>query len=310
MIVYINILLFAMLFFPWGAARHNGILFLALVGYVWSSRSYAPSFARQHVIWYAILILSAISGIATLSSELRPFSNGRNVAAWLKSNNLADQFIVGTAVELTIPSYLGRPIYQLECEGEGMFFDGLNPCGSIRSTSDLIDRVNRAIGKSAGREVVLILSEEDDRSREFITAAQDTTSSAAHLTLIQVFGGSVSEENYHIFRVTTDRQLVLDTAAQIQVVEATYGMNCKDYNVKPPNQNRVALGNVTAAVKRACEKKSRECQFNIEVGELGDPANGCGKDFTVDWRCGDAEEIHQARAAAPAEDKSVLLSCP
>jgi hypothetical protein len=252
-----------------------------------------------------------LSGIATLSSELRPFSNGRNVAAWLKSNNLADQFIVGTLVELTIPSYLGRPIYQLECEREGMFFDALNPCGGIRSLSDLIDRVNRAIDKSAGRELVLILAEDDDEvSLEFITAAPDTISSGARLTHMHAFGGSVSKEDYHIYRVTTDRHLVLNTAAQIQVIEATYGMNCKDYNVKPPNQNRAALGNVTAAVKRACEKKSKECKFDIEVGKLGDPANGCGKDFSVGWRCGNAEEIHQAYATAPAEDKSVLLSCP
>ena len=309
MLVYIGILLFNILIFSEaGSARHHGILFLALVGCVWSARTYAPPFSRPHVIWYAILILSAISGIATLSSELRPFSNGRNVAAWLKSNNLTDQFIVGNAVGLTIPSYLGRPIYLLECEGEGMFFDSLNPCGGIRSLSDLIDRVNRAIDKSAGREVVLILTEEDEASREFITAAPETISSR-DLTLMQVFGGSVSEEDYHIFRVPTDRQLVLSTAAQIQVVEATYGMNCKDYNVKPPNQNKVALGNATAAVTRACEKKSRECKFKIEVGELGDPAYGCDKGFSVGWRCGNVEEIHEGRAAAPAQG-SVLLSCP
>ena len=105
-----------------------------------------------------------------------------------------------------------------------------------------------------------------------------------------------------------DRQLVLNT--QIHVVEATYGMNCKDYNVIPPGQNGVALGNVTAAVKRACEKMSRECKFDIDTGKLGDPANGCGKDFSVGWRCGSVEEIYEARAAAPADDKSVLLSCP
>jgi hypothetical protein len=42
---------------------------------------------------YAILILSAANGIAILSSELQTFANARDVATWLKNNNLEKEFI-------------------------------------------------------------------------------------------------------------------------------------------------------------------------------------------------------------------------
>ena len=129
---------------------------------------------------------------------------------------------------------------------------------------------------------------------------------AVAIVLISFFA-ALTVFNYFDIPKLTDQS---DDSNRIRIVEATYAMNCKDYNVKPPNQNRVALGNATAVVTRACEKKSRECKFKIEVGELGDPAYGCDKGFSVGWRCGNVEEIHEAHAAAPADDKSVLLSCP
>jgi len=202
MIVYIGIILFAMLFNFTGYARHQGTLFLALVGYVWSSRIYAPLSGRQHILWSTILTLSAISGISTLSSELRPFSNGRDVAAWLELNNLSDQLIIGNEVALAIAGYLKRPIYQLECECEGMFIDNLlkhrKPVGSV---SDLIDRVDRAIDKSGGREAVLILIP-NEVNQEFITVDPDAINSRLHFEPVQVFEGAVSDEDFNIYRVT------------------------------------------------------------------------------------------------------------
>jgi hypothetical protein len=101
-----------------------------------------------------------------------------------------------------------------------------------------------------------------------------------------------------------------NTAARIEVIEATYGLNCKDHEVKPPNENKVSVGNVTKAVKSVCDDKQKQCWFNIDIDEFGDPANGCAKNFSVSWKCEGSAKIHEAGAAPPAENKSVLLSCP
>jgi hypothetical protein len=97
----------------------------------------------------------------------------------------------------------------------------------------------------------------------------------------------------------------------IHVVEATFGLNCKDYEVKPPNQNKVSIGNFTNAVKEVCGNFPNECRFEIYVDEelVGDPAPGCEKDFSVAWKCGGAEDIYRAYAWPPAENKAVYLSC-
>jgi len=159
-LVYLGVLLFAMLFQFYGYNRHSGILFLAFVACLWRTRRYAPSFAKGLFLWYAILILSATSGIATLSSELQTFANGRNVATWLKNNNLENEFIVGyhDVGLVTVAGYLERPIYYLKCESsENMRVNG---CRNQRrdSTNYLVDSLGRAVDKAANRQVILILT--------------------------------------------------------------------------------------------------------------------------------------------------------
>jgi len=62
-------------------------------------------------------------------------------------------------------------------------------------------------------------------------------------------------------------------SGRISVTRATYGANC-----------RATEGNATAAVRNRCDGRSR-CLFEVQVSELGDPFQGCPKDFTVDWQC-------------------------
>jgi hypothetical protein len=102
-----------------------------------------------------------------------------------------------------------------------------------------------------------------------------------------------------------------NTAAGIHVVEATFGGNCKDFQVMPPHQNKVAIGNATQAVKGACAEKRDICRFEVEdaMDLSGDPAAGCEKDFSVDWTCGVGGTVRRSRASPPADHKSVLLSC-
>jgi hypothetical protein len=97
----------------------------------------------------------------------------------------------------------------------------------------------------------------------------------------------------------------------IAIVEASYGLSCKDFQVQAPRENLVRVGNATAAVAKACDSKSGTCRYAVNVANLGDPAGGCGKDFQVKWRCGpEGARTHEARLAAEAHGRSLSISCP
>lgn len=97
---------------------------------------------------------------------------------------------------------------------------------------------------------------------------------------------------------------------EIHVIEATYGMSCKGFKVLPPAENKVRIGNATDVVAADCMRKRGKCSFTIDVQRLADPAQNCGKDFSVDWQCGNESNLHQARVAGEAHGKSVSLVCP
>jgi hypothetical protein len=52
-----------------GHARHRGIVLLMLISVVWMARAHDAR-APRHWLWSAILIVNAVTGLTTLSSEL------------------------------------------------------------------------------------------------------------------------------------------------------------------------------------------------------------------------------------------------
>lgn len=87
----------------------------------------------------------------------------------------------------------------------------------------------------------------------------------------------------------------------VDVVEATYGSSCRsEFEITP--------GNVTGNVAGVCNGKGR-CDFAVDVDFLGDPANGCAKDFAVSWRCGPGSQIRAAVLPAEANGRTLSLSC-
>ena len=96
------------------------------------------------------------------------------------------------------------------------------------------------------------------------------------------------------------KQLTLDCelvpTRGIWVKTATYGGNCAN----------VAPGNASDAVRRACNGKMK-CNFKVDVGRLGDPANGCAKDFVALYQCG-AKTSSSVRVHGEANGKTVALS--
>jgi 4-amino-4-deoxy-L-arabinose transferase-like glycosyltransferase len=79
-----------------------------------------------------------------------------------------------------------------------------------------------------------------------------------------------------------------ESGGQIRVLRATYGGNCA-----------APAGNATKAVGRACDGPS-PCHFAVDVGQLGDPAPGCAKEFEVEWQCDDGAEGRRLKLRAEA----------
>ena len=133
-LVYLGIVLFENIWnFP-GRATHHGVVFLAFVAAVWSAWARRPSAIWSHWLFGAILLVNACGGVLSLASELRPFSESYETAAWIKQNNLADAFLIGShdAQVSSVAGYLGRPI-NVECECFRPF--GIwDPTGAARST--------------------------------------------------------------------------------------------------------------------------------------------------------------------------------
>jgi len=96
----------------------------------------------------------------------------------------------------------------------------------------------------------------------------------------------------------------------IHVVDATYGLACKDFTPPSGRPNQVKVGNVTAALTSACDKAKTSCSFAVDVAQIGDPAPGCGKDFIANWRCGNDPKVHPFYLTVEANGRSALLSCP
>jgi hypothetical protein len=100
------------------------------------------------------------------------------------------------------------------------------------------------------------------------------------------------------------------SASVIHVVDATYGLACKDLAPPSGKPNLVKVGNFTAALTSACDKAKTTCLFAVDAVQLGDPADGCAKDFIANWRCGNDQKVHQSYLSAEASGRSALLSCP
>jgi peptidoglycan/LPS O-acetylase OafA/YrhL len=85
----------------------------------------------------------------------------------------------------------------------------------------------------------------------------------------------------------------------MEILSATYGQNCG-----------ARIGNATADVRAMCHGKSG-CSYVVDVTRLGDPANGCQKDFTATYRClGSPAPLTRDAPGEAGLGTSLELSCP
>lgn len=88
---------------------------------------------------------------------------------------------------------------------------------------------------------------------------------------------------------------------QMIVTGATYGGNCG-----------APTGNATVPTATACDRKTGTCAYPVSVSALGDPAPGCYKSYTVDYRCGATQHstVTLGGSGSDANGQTALLSCP
>ena len=155
--VIIGIMLFAEIWDHSGGSRHYGFLFIALIGTVWMWRAKSKPNAW---VWIGLLAVNALGGIATLSSELRPYSQSRNAADWLEQHHLRDEFLIGSHDVNVSPvaGYLRRPIYYLECECFGTYVKWSNARTASLRQDEFPARVARALEAEHKNTAIVIVS--------------------------------------------------------------------------------------------------------------------------------------------------------
>jgi hypothetical protein len=197
-LVYLGIVLFENIWnFP-GRATHHGIVFLAFVAAVWSAWSRRPSPIWSHWLFGTILLVNACGGVLSLASELRPFSESYETAAWIKQNNLADVFLIGShdAQVSTVVGYLGRPIYYLECECFRHFGIWDDTRRNKLSADVFASRLAKAVTLAGQRDPILI------RNRPVTMEDLSSASPSLSATLLKSFTNASTDENFWIYRVS------------------------------------------------------------------------------------------------------------
>jgi hypothetical protein len=97
-------------------------------------------------------------------------------------------------------------------------------------------------------------------------------------------------------------------AGTIDVESATYGESCRSFVPPSPYINMFRPSNATGMIRDECRGKDH-CDFKVDVSVIGDPVNGCGKDFSVRFRCNPGSPFRSQTLPAEANGKTVVLDC-
>ena len=193
-LTYVGVVLFENIWnFP-GVDRHHGIIFLVFAAAAWSARSRQAPGIWSRRLFGIVLFVNAVGGLLTLSSELRPFSEGREAAAWIKNSNLSDEFLIGSHDEqvATVSVYLGRSVYFLGCECSQPIGIWNDERREALSAEEFAERLSRAFALAGLRGTVLILTRP-------VTEADLAPGLAA--VFLKSFTNASTGERYWIYRL-------------------------------------------------------------------------------------------------------------
>jgi hypothetical protein len=198
-LVYAGIVLFENIWsFP-GGARHHGIVFLAFVAAAWSAWARRSPSIWSRRLFAAILLVNACGGLLSLASELRPFSEGRDAAAWIEQNDLADAFFIASrdGPGLTVAGYLRRPVYFLGCECN---LPVANASRKVSlSSEEFGQRLTKAVALAGQHDAILI------STRLVVEGELKLSAPTLSLTLLASFTNAETGEDFWIYRVTVQQ---------------------------------------------------------------------------------------------------------
>lgn len=197
--IYAGVLVFAQLSqYPF-TPRHFGFVFVALVGAVWMARRKATPGWPALVVWFSLLSLNAVGGLASLADSHWPFSQSRNVATWLERSELGDALIMAQPdyAASAIVGYWGRPLYYLNCECDGTYVEWKRSRRAHGlSEPDIVARVARAMSRRGKREAYLIVNAKAPLER------QGYDPDLRFERIAEFRPSIIATENYVIYRVT------------------------------------------------------------------------------------------------------------
>ncbi|MGH6825920.1 hypothetical protein [Methyloceanibacter sp.] len=195
--ILVGTLLFAQFWHFPGSPRHHGFLFIALIGTVWMWRGTILPERPLSPVWIALLVLSALGGLTTLAADTRPFSQGRNAAAWLERHHLKDALLISSRdyAGSTVAGYLQRPLYYLECECYGTYIEWSTRRKHALTIEEAVERTARVMKAEGKDEAYLIFSRPEALRKQ-------TIDPDLGFTLLKRFPPAiVGDETFRIYRV-------------------------------------------------------------------------------------------------------------
>lgn len=148
------------------ASRHLGHVFLCLIAAVWlfpfaRSRARADTPARTSrltlgAVFTVLLVVQAIGGLFATGLDLAyPFSNGRQVADYIRSHHLEHLEIIGLpdTASSTVAGYLDKPIYYLAGARFGTFVVWNTQRSHLQPITDVLESY-----RPGGRHVLLLIN--------------------------------------------------------------------------------------------------------------------------------------------------------
>ncbi len=131
------------------------------------------------------------------------------------------------------------------------------------------------------------------------------TASGLGILPVMVLAGEAVRSEQAMARL---HRLITGGRPEIEVIKASYGANCVGFRVPAPFANLAAEGNATRPARQSCDGR-QSCDLEISLQRFTDPANGCGKEFSVEYRCAPNSSTRLVVAAAEALGKHVQLNC-
>ena len=175
----------------YGSIRHHGHMYLILIAALWLAASAEPLCRRLSAMFTGLLVVHVIAAIIAISIDwVRPFSQSKATAAFLRERGLAGAFLIGERDTFTAPiaAYLDRTIYFPRGDRIGSYI--IYDQRRVPPVSNNLVEISRAKAREIGGEVVLISTSPlpDDAS--------------AGVTHIGSFTGSVvGDEDFFLYQV-------------------------------------------------------------------------------------------------------------